>query len=99
MSENLDHKLESSVEMFKALANPLRLRILVELMASPQCVHDLIKATEASQPLVSQHLRVLRQARLVSGQKARREIEYSISDDHIAHIVRDALLHNSEEKK
>lgn len=85
--------------MFKALANPLRLRILVELMSSPQCVHDLTRATEASQPLVSQHLRVLRQARLVSAQKAGRETVYSVTDAHIAHIVKDALIHISEEQK
>lgn len=94
-----DRSLEAPAEIFKALANPLRLRILVELMAAPQCVHDLTTATEVSQPLVSQHLRVLRQARLVSGQKVGRETVYSVADDHIAHIVKDALTHISEEQK
>jgi ArsR family transcriptional regulator len=85
--------------LFKALSNPLRLRILVELMASPQCVHDLTTSTRASQPLVSQHLRVLRQAHLVTGDKAGRETVYSIADQHIAHIIQNALTHISEEKK
>lgn len=99
MPERPDPSTAALADLFKALANPLRLRILVEIMSSPQCVHDLTTATAASQPLVSQHLRVLRQARLVSGQKVGHETVYSVADEHIAHIVRDALTHISEESK
>jgi DNA-binding transcriptional ArsR family regulator len=98
VSEDHDRSLEAPAALFKALGSPLRLRILVELMTNAQCVHDLTMATKASQPLVSQHLRVLRQTRLVSYQKNGKEIIYSIADDHIAHIVRDALAHITEKQ-
>ena len=86
----------ATAELFGALSNPIRLRLVVELLESPHCVHDLTERTGASQSLVSQHLRVLRQARLVAGRRSGREIIYSVSDEHIAHIVRDAIAHIQE---
>jgi DNA-binding transcriptional ArsR family regulator len=49
-----------------------------------------------SQPLVSQHLRVLRTSRIVTARRQAREIEYSLVDDHVAHIVLDAIRHAAE---
>ena len=85
-----------ATELLKALANPLRLAIVVELQQGPRCVHELVETLEASQPLVSQHLRVLRQARLVASERQGREIVYSLSDEHVAHIVGDAINHAEE---
>jgi ArsR family transcriptional regulator len=42
---------------------------------------------------VSQHLRVLRAARLVQTRRRGREIAYSLGDEHVAHIVHDAVVH------
>lgn len=88
---------EVAGELFKALANPLRLRILAELAEEPRCVHDLMELLAASQPLVSQHLRILRAARLVAGRRSGREMIYSLQDAHIAEIIQDALAHSMEE--
>ena len=85
-----------ATELLKALANPLRLAIVVELQQGPRCVHELVETLQASQPLVSQHLRVLRQARLVAAERQGREIVYSLSDEHVAHIVGDAINHAEE---
>ena len=82
--------------MLKALASPLRLAVVVELGQGPRCVHELVEALEVAQPLVSQHLRVLRDARLVAGERRGREIVYSLQDDHVAHIVGDAVHHAEE---
>ena len=46
----------------------------------------------APQPLVSQHLRVLRGAGVVRGSRRGREIAYALTDEHIAHIVADAVI-------
>jgi DNA-binding transcriptional ArsR family regulator len=51
---------------------------------------------DAPQPLISQHLRVLRGAGVVRGSRRGREIEYALTDDHIAHIVADAVSHADE---
>lgn len=87
--------LEDASELLRALANPHRLAIVIELTAGPRCVHELVEALVISQPLASQHLRVLRAARLVQTERRGREIAYSLGDEHVSHIVRDAVVHAS----
>jgi ArsR family transcriptional regulator, zinc-responsive transcriptional repressor len=87
---------ESAGELLRALAAPLRIAIVTELRTGAKCVHDLVDALAAPQPLVSQHLRVLRSAGVVRGARHGREIEYSLTDEHIAHIVADAVTHARE---
>lgn len=52
-------------EQFAALAHPLRQSILGELQSGPSTVGDLTNALDTSQPVMSQHLKVLREAGLV----------------------------------
>jgi ArsR family transcriptional regulator, zinc-responsive transcriptional repressor len=59
-------------------------------------VHELVTALGVSQPLVSQHLRVLRSTRIVTARREAREIEYTLTDDHVARIVLDAIRHAGE---
>ena len=82
---------EAAGELLKVLAAPARLAIVVELAARPCYVHELVERLEMSQPLVSQHLRVLRGARLVGVERHGREAVYSLIDHHVAHIVADAV--------
>lgn len=82
--------------LLRALASPIRLAIVTELAAGERCVHELVAQTGAVQPLVSQHLRVLRAAGVVRGARRGREISYSLVDGHIAHIVADAVSHSRE---
>ncbi|MGQ6516171.1 ArsR/SmtB family transcription factor [Serratia sp. IR-2025] len=56
--------VEAMGDLFRALATPVRLSIVMELSAAPRAVGELVEALGVSQPLVSQHLRVLRAARL-----------------------------------
>jgi len=81
-------------ELLAALASPMRLTI-VQLLDEhgSRCVHELVTALGASQPLVSQHLRVLRGAGLVAGERHHREVHYRLVDAHVGHIVRDAIEH------
>jgi ArsR family transcriptional regulator len=83
-------------ELLRALAAPLRIALVVELDAGPRCVHELVDALGAPQPLVSQHLRVLRSAGVVTGERRGREVVYSLADAHVAHIVTDAVSHARE---
>ena len=59
-------------------------------------MHELVEKLGAPQPLVSQHLRVLRGAGVVRGARRGREIAYSLVDEHVAHIVADAVSHARE---
>jgi DNA-binding transcriptional ArsR family regulator len=50
-----------------------------------------------SRPPVSQHLRVLRTSRIVTAHRRAREIQYTLTDDHVAHIVLDPIRHTQEQ--
>jgi ArsR family transcriptional regulator, zinc-responsive transcriptional repressor len=83
-------------ELLRALSAPLRIAIVIELGAGARCVHELVSSLAAPQPLVSQHLRVLRAVGVVTGSRRGREMEYTLTDDHIARIVADAVSHANE---
>jgi DNA-binding transcriptional ArsR family regulator len=89
---------EAAGELLRALAAPIRVAIVTELAAGHRCVHELVDSLGVAQPLVSQHLRVLRGAGVVKGSRRGREIAYSLVDEHIAHIVADAVSHAGEQR-
>jgi ArsR family transcriptional regulator, zinc-responsive transcriptional repressor len=96
-------QLAGAVELLKALASPVRLAAVVELGRGPRCVHELQTALadggrEVSQPRLSQHLRVLRQAGLVTTTRRGAEITYRLADAHVGHIVNDTIRHAQEEQ-
>ena len=91
-----DQPLEAASELLRALASPVRLGIVRELASGGKRVHELVEVLGVSQPLVSQHLRVLRASRIVTAHRQAREIEYTLADDHVAHIVLDAIRHAGE---
>jgi DNA-binding transcriptional ArsR family regulator len=89
-------RYEAAADLFKALSSPVRLAIVDLLVTQPRAVHQLVELTGLTQPHVSQHLRVLRQAGVVRGVRHGREIAYALRDEHVAHVVRDALVHAQE---
>lgn len=57
-----------AVELFRALANPIRFRIVTSLAQRGECVvGDLVLELPIAQPTVSEHLKVLREAGIVRG--------------------------------
>jgi len=83
-------------ELLRALTAPVRLAVIELLADHAYCVHELVDALDVAQPLVSQHLRVLRGAQLVRTKRRGREVVYELADKHVAHIVRDAVAHSGE---
>jgi DNA-binding transcriptional ArsR family regulator len=77
--------------LFKALSSASRLRLLRHLGHGDAGVTALVEASGLAQPLVSQHLRVLRAAGLVEVDRVGREAIYSVADRHVSHIVDDAV--------
>ena len=95
-------QLAGALELLKALASAIRLATVVELCEGPRCVHELQASLETggravSQPLLSQHLKVLRQAGLVTTTRRGTEITYQLADAHVGHIVNDAIRHSQED--
>jgi ArsR family transcriptional regulator, zinc-responsive transcriptional repressor len=88
--------LAAAGDLLRALAAPVRISIVLQLLESDRCVHDLVDALGVAQPLISQHLRVLKAAGVVQGERRGREVVYSLVDDHLAHIVVDAVEHVEE---
>ncbi|HVQ89052.1 MAG TPA: metalloregulator ArsR/SmtB family transcription factor [Actinomycetes bacterium] len=98
MSEvTLAPRFGAAGELFRALSSPVRVALVSELTAGDRCVHELVDSLGLPQPLVSQHLRVLRGADLVEGIRRGREVAYRLTDEHVAHIVSDAVHHAEEE--
>lgn len=90
--------LDATAELFKVLGSPSRLHLVRLLAAEPSGVSALVSRSGMSQPLVSQHLRTLRQAGIVTVSRAGREAEYQLADHHIAHVVDDAMTHVLEDQ-
>lgn len=85
---------EAASDLLRALASPMRIAIVLALQEDARCVHELVGSLGVSQPLVSQHLRVLKDAGVVSGERNGREIMYSLVDHHIVHIA-DEFMHTA----
>jgi DNA-binding transcriptional ArsR family regulator len=88
--------LDAAGELLRALAAPVRIAIVLQLRESHRCVHELVDALDVPQPLVSQHLKILKGAGVVAGERSGREVLYRLADHHLAHIVVDAVAHAGE---
>jgi ArsR family transcriptional regulator, zinc-responsive transcriptional repressor len=89
--------LDGAGDLLRALAAPVRIAIVLQLQESQRCVHELVDALGVPQPLVSQHLRILKAAGVVAGERSGREVLYRLVDHHLAHIVLDAIAHAGEQ--
>lgn len=83
-------------ETFKLLGDPTRLKILLFCQEQPRSVGDIAEGLAMSQPLVSHHLRLLRAARLVKGERQSRHVIYSVEDRHVSDMLRDMASHICE---
>jgi ArsR family transcriptional regulator len=77
---------EPMVTRLQALADLNRLRILDTLRDGERCVCRLTETLDMGQPLLSHHLKVLREAGLVSGRKDGRWVHYSVIPEAVSEI-------------
>jgi len=77
----------NKVEIFKALANTTRLKILECIKDEEKCICEVIPYTGKSQPNVSLHLKVLKHAGLVNERKDGTKIMLSIADKNIFRVI------------
>lgn len=68
---------------FKALGDPVRVSILKALCCERLCVGDIVARVNLSQPAVSHHLRILREAGLVTAEKCGTTVYYAIDKDKV----------------
>src|SRR5829696_1130143 len=72
---------------FKALAHPVRIRILEELVHAERSVQEIQSALGLEQPVVSQQLSVLRANQVVVGRKTGASVRYSLRDRLVGELL------------
>ena len=82
---------------FKALGHPVRHRVVNVLRQRPATLGQLASAMGLAKGTISFHVRVLREAGLVTTTRRGTEITYQLADAHVGHIVNDAIRHSQEE--
>jgi ArsR family transcriptional regulator len=75
---------------FRALAHPVRIRILELLVQEERSVQELQEALGLEQPVVSQQLAVLRSSNIVSGRKEGVSVRYAVRDPLVATLLETA---------
>jgi DNA-binding transcriptional ArsR family regulator len=75
-----DRARELMAVRFRALGEPMRLKILERLFRSPASVGEILDTVGGTQANVSKHLAILRAGKLVRGRKEGNRTVYSISD-------------------
>lgn len=78
------YRNQELARVFKALSVEVRLRIVQMIRHRPLCVKAIAARLAMSQPAVSQHLRVLREAGLVSADKRGYFVHYRLNRDRLA---------------
>ena len=81
------HRARADSDVFRAIADPTRRAILDRLRAGPAPVNELAAEFEQTRPAISKHLRVLREARLVTEQRAGRERLYQLHPAPLQRVV------------
>jgi ArsR family transcriptional regulator, arsenate/arsenite/antimonite-responsive transcriptional repressor len=80
--------MSEEIDLLRALAHPVRWGILERLAAEPGiCACDFTEFFEVSQPTISAHLKVLREAGLVAAQRRGNTICYSLASGRIAWLA------------
>ena len=84
-----------AAELFKALSDPTRVRIVGLLAHTELCVGDLCLVLGMSQPAVSHHLGLLRTLRIVAARKEGKHVFYTLVDEHIHQLYHQGVDHVS----
>lgn len=86
-SEYTNKLLDLIGEKLSAMAHPLRLKIILALSEEPACVCELVERLGERQPLISQHLSILRASDLVTSKRIGNKIQYLLNDKRIVEII------------
>lgn len=89
MSSLTPADIDRTAELVRVLDSATRLELLLLLDEGEHVVHQLVDELQKSQPLISQHLRVLRKAGLVSSSRQGREVVYALAEPDIINVIHD----------
>ena len=81
--------IKEYAEILKALGHPVRLKIVCGLMKKDNCsVSIMAEKLNISQPVVSQHLNVLKNAGIIAGYRKMNRVCYRLENDKVRRIIR-----------
>lgn len=94
LADVLDDEVASTLaEMFRALSDTTRVRIVSLLAQAELCVGDLAAVLGMEQSAVSHQLRTLRDMRMVRWRREGRQVFYTLDDEHVADLFQRGLEH------
>lgn len=86
MLQKQEH-IEMAARALKAIAHPLRLKILCVLGDQEVCVQDIVDAVGTSQSNISQHLAILREKEVLLTRKEANRVYYRVGDARTLQLV------------
>jgi len=92
-----DDRTAELADMFRLMADPSRLRIILYCLDAPKSVGVVAASLGLSPSLVSHHLRLLRASRLIQAERRGNRVFYMVADDHIRRTLTDMVDHVAEE--
>ncbi len=89
-------QIEAGAAIFQALGDPERLRLLVRLAEGEACVSELAEYEGEKISTVSARLKTLHAVRLVKRRREAKHVYYTLADEHVLPLVRNAIDHAAE---
>lgn len=89
-------ELDSMSDLFKAVADPGRLKIVLALATREMCVCDLAALLDVSESAASHQIRILRNMNLVRNRREGQVLYYRLVDDHVMQLASVAHDHVRE---
>ncbi len=72
----------------KGIGSAPRYKIVEALFSGGKTVSELVKKTALSQPLVSQHLKILKETGLVTDERQGQEVRYTLNTEHMFDLLK-----------
>ncbi|MBA3012276.1 MAG: metalloregulator ArsR/SmtB family transcription factor [Proteobacteria bacterium] len=80
-------------EIFKALSDPSRLKIVLALLEQEHCVCDISVICNQTESAISHQLRLLRNLKIVRNRREGKIVYYTLDDDHVISLIHYSLDH------
>ncbi len=84
---------QKMVDIFKALGDPTRLKIVLALLNQEHCVCDIAVICNQTDSAISHQLRLLRTMKILKNRREGKIIYYSIDDEHVISLINRSLDH------
>ncbi len=82
-----EEKVNEYAKKLKVIGHPLRMKILIQIEGKSSCVGDIWQCLDSSQPSISQHLAILKDAGIVKSEVDGNKRIYRVVDDFVSSII------------